>query len=149
MKANGTFSRANIFRFMRSSETKKANNAVRTALLGALGNAFGLNGMQKVDGKMTFSREFMDNLERILGPSFKRTDFGVKGAGGVVASGKPLTSRRISAIMKQAVIAGRGDFSVDVYREKLEYIMQELDTAENGSSKGTLQQHSQGSVRNH
>ena len=38
---------------------------------------------------MTFSKAFMDRLEKLLGPAFKREDFGV-GADGTVSSGKPV-----------------------------------------------------------
>lgn len=45
----------------------------------------------------------MDRLSDILGPAFKRGDFGIKN--GVVASGRPLTQRRIKAIFKAAATA--------------------------------------------
>ena len=102
----------------RGKETKAANNAVRTELLRSLGNAFGLSGMSEAGGKTVFSGAFMDKLERLLGPAFKRDDFGV-GADGVVNSGKPLTQRRISAIVKQAQIVSQGSFDYGVYTTKL------------------------------
>ncbi len=75
----------------RSSETEKANNAVRTELLQSLGNAFGLNGMSKnKDGVTTFSKGFMAKLEKLLGADFKKDDFKI-GPDGTVSSGKPLT----------------------------------------------------------
>jgi hypothetical protein len=43
----------------------------------------------------------MEKLEKMLGPAFKRDDFNV-GADGVVASGRPLTARRIKAILVSA-----------------------------------------------
>jgi hypothetical protein len=102
----------------RGKETKAANNAVRTELLRSLGNAFGLAGMSEKNGTITFSKGFMDKLAKLLGPAFKRDDFGV-GADGVVKSGKPLTQRRISAIVKQAQIVSQGAFDYDVFTTKL------------------------------
>ena len=75
----------------------------RTELLCSLGNAFGLNGMgQNKDGVTTFSKSFMDKLQKLLGDEFKRNDFGISDDG-TVTSGKPLTQRRVSAIVKQAI----------------------------------------------
>ena len=103
----------------RGKKTEAANNAVRTELLRSLGNAFGLEGVGRNEkGVVTFSKDFMDKLAKLLGPAFKRDDFGV-GADGTVRSGKPLTQRRISAIVKQAQIVSQGDFDYDVYTTKL------------------------------
>ena len=79
-----------LTRKFRSSTAEKQNNAVRTELLKALGKAFGLkDGVAVNNGKTTFTDQFMNRLEEILGPAFKRGDFGIKN--GVVDSGKPLT----------------------------------------------------------
>ena len=96
VKANGRFT---LFgKFSRTDEQRADNNAVRTALLKALGQAFGLSGMTTEGGTVKFSRDFMGRLEQILGSKvFKRGDFEV-GADGVVKSGKPLTQRRITAL---------------------------------------------------
>ena len=103
----------------RTSSTKDANNAARTELLRSLGDAFGLEGVGRNDkGVVTFSKDFMDKLAGLLGPEFKRDDFGV-GADGTVKSGKPLTQRRISAIVSQATLAARGEFDAAIYRAKL------------------------------
>ena len=107
-----------IGKIFRGGAAKAANNAVRTELLRSLGNAFGLSGMSEKDGTVTFSKAFMDKLSDLLGPAFKRDDFGV-GADGTVKSGKPLTQRRISAIVKQAKIVSQGAFDYDVYTTKL------------------------------
>ncbi len=107
-----------IGKIFRGGTAKAANNAVRTELLRSLGNAFGLSGMSEKDGTTVFSQAFMDKLARLLGPEFKRDDFGV-GADGVVKSGKPLTQRRITAIVKQAKIVSQGAFDYDVYTTKL------------------------------
>ena len=89
----------------RSDETKGNNNAVRTELLKALGRAFYLDGIHEDGGKTTFSADFMDRLETLLGPeTFKRDDFGIN-ADGEVKSGRPLTQRRIQAVRSAAVNA--------------------------------------------
>ena len=90
-----------VFAKIRFKSTEANNNAVRTELLKALGRAFSLNGVGEHGGKTTFTREFMNGLEEILGPAFKRSDFGLD-ADGAVASGKPLTQRRIQAVCNAA-----------------------------------------------
>ncbi|MBQ9275389.1 MAG: hypothetical protein IJ228_11275 [Succinivibrio sp.] len=131
LQSNGTFSKSNILRFLRSGATKEQNNAVRTELLKSLGQAFGLSGISTdKNGKITFSKDFMDKLESLLGPAFKRSDFGVSADGGAVTSGKPLTQRRITEIMTQASAYHKSDFknfSVTEYRDKLAIITKNLD----------------------
>ena len=90
-----------LWRPFRSSETQAKNNEARTALLKSLGQAFNLEGVSQSNGKTVFSKDFMDQLEKILGKEFKRGDFGV-GDDGTVTSGKPLTERRIKAIIANA-----------------------------------------------
>ena len=111
-----------LTRKFRSSTAEKQNNAVRTELLKALGKAFGLNdGVSVNNGKTTFTDQFMSRLEEILGPAFKRGDFGIKN--GVVDSGKPLTQRRIQAIVKAA--RAKGDavaYDGTTYLAKVDYI---------------------------
>ena len=108
-----------IGKIFRGGTAKAANNAVRTELLRSLGNAFGLEGVGRNDkGVVTFSKDFMDKLAQLLGPEFKRDDFGV-GADGTVKSGKPLTQRRITSIVRQATLAARGEFDAAIYRAKL------------------------------
>ena len=128
LSSDSTFSKLKIFRFLRSSSTQTSNNQVRTELLKSLGKAFGLE--QGIGtgpkGEVTFSKDFMDKLEAILGPSFKRSDFGVPAEGGAVKSGKPLTQRRISQIMTQAVAYENKDFSIGEYKNKLAVIMKAL-----------------------
>ena len=107
LKANGTY-RGALGAIFRSSADKASNNAVRTELLRSLGQAFGIGGMTETNGKVTFSKGFMDELEKILGKDvFKRGDFKI-GADGTVTSGRPLTSRRISAIIAKATTAAQG-----------------------------------------
>ena len=122
---NGTY-RGALGKIFRSSTTRAANNAVRTELLCSLGNSFGLDGIGcNEKGVVTFSKDFMDRLEKLLGPAFKREDFGV-GRDGTVSSGKPLTQRRITAIIKQAVLVGKGEYDHDTYKEKLDYVKGKL-----------------------
>ena len=73
------------------------NNAMRTALLNALGDAFSCSGLLN-DNKDRFSAAFMSKLERLIGSDFNRSDFGVNKQG-YVKSGRPLTARRITAIL--------------------------------------------------
>ena len=59
------------------------------------------------DGRLRFTAEFMDRLGQLLGKSLKRGDFGID-ADGYVASGCPLTARRIKFIIaKTEAVAAR------------------------------------------
>lgn len=108
-----------IGRIFRSGSTKAANNAVRAELLRSLGSAFGIGGVTEQDGKVRFSADFMARLEGILGRDVLKTgDFEI-GADGAVTSGKPLTQRRISAILNKAIVESRGQYDAGVYRDKL------------------------------
>ncbi len=100
IKQNGTYSGA-LSALGRSKIEKAANNEVRTELLRALGQAFNLDGMSEKGGEVTFSKGFMDQLEKIFGSDFKRDDFKID-ADGKVSSGRPLTARRIKAIITKA-----------------------------------------------
>ena len=60
-------------------------------------------------------------FDKILGADFKRGDFGIN-ANGEVTSGKPLTMRRVQAIVKKADLVGNGSFSLSVYEQKLDVI---------------------------
>ena len=124
IKANGVYSGA-LSALSRSTEEKAANNAARSEFLKALGRAFNVAGMTEADGKVTFSKDFMTRLEKILGAEFKRSDFGIN-ANGEVTSGKPLTMRRVQAIVKKADLVGAGTFSVDVYRRKFDVMLKEM-----------------------
>ncbi len=124
IKANGVYSGA-LSALSRSTEEKTANNAARSEFLKALGRAFNVKGMTETDGKVTFSKDFMTRLEKILGAEFKRSDFGIN-ANGEVTSGKPLTMRRVQAIVKKADLVGAGTFSVDVYRRKFDVMLKEM-----------------------
>ena len=110
----------------RVSSTKAANNAARTELLRSLGDAFGLEGIgRNAKGVTTFSKDFMDKLAKLLGPEFKREDFEIA-SDGTVKSGKPLTQRRISAIIKQATLVGKGEYDYDTYKTKLAYVKAQI-----------------------
>lgn len=126
VKSGGVLSK-NIFRsWTRDDTEKRANNEIRTELLKALGRAFNLMGMTDSDGQTRFSAEFMDRLEQILGRNvFKKSDFGVARPDGTVASGKPLTQRRIRAILNKAAEVGATALdknSIAVYEARLDKI---------------------------
>jgi len=101
LKKSAMFNSGNIFRWMRSDTTKHANNEIREQLLQNLGKLLAPDfNLTKKGGHTEFSSEFMDKLENILGADvFKKKDFGVGKNGGSVSSGRPLTARRINAIM--------------------------------------------------
>lgn len=99
IKQKGTYTGA-LSALTRSKATKAENNEARTQLLESLGRTFGLESSVNAEGKITFSEAFMDKLEALLGDAFKRSDFGLS-SDGVVTSGKPLTQRRITAIMEK------------------------------------------------
>ena len=88
----------------RSKIEKAANNEMRTELLKALGDAFGLQVLTDNDGKARFTRDFLRTLERNIGAEFKRDDFKLD-ADGYVCSGRPLTARRIKAIISKVTSA--------------------------------------------
>lgn len=88
----------------RSSIEKSANNEMRTELLKSLANAFDMQVMTDNDGKARFTKEFLRNLERKIGAEFKRDDFKLD-ADGYVCSGRPLTARRIRAIVSKVTLA--------------------------------------------
>lgn len=125
--SKGTYKGA-LSALTRSAASKVENNQTRTAFLKALGKAFDLKGMTEENGKVTFSKDFMDRLENILGKDFKRSDFGMN-AEGEVTSGRPLTMRRVEAIVKKADFVGAGRFDVAVYERKLNHMMKEMGVA--------------------
>ena len=131
IKSGGTLSKSIFRSWSRTDAEKEANNQVRTKLLEALGNAFGVTGISKSDGKVRFSAAFMDRLEQILGKGvFKKSDFGVKGPDGTVTSGKPLTQRRIQAILTKATVVGATPLnrdSIAVYEARLATIAKKIN----------------------
>ena len=131
LKSGGTWSKS-IKILGRSGDERTANNAVRTKLLEALGRAFGLERDMAAgeDGKMRFSKAFMDRLEDLLGAAaFKRSDFGIDETG-LVTSGKPLTKRRIDSILAKADFRGTlGEatgYEYGVYKKKCEFILDKI-----------------------
>ncbi len=118
LKSGGIYKK-DIRVFFRSKDEKRANNEVRTALLRSLGEAFNISGMKKDGDKVSFSREFMAQLEKILGSDvLKSGDFGINGSG-KVASGKPLTQRRINAILTKAALVGKSEYNYETYKVKM------------------------------
>lgn len=121
---NGTYTGA-LSALNRSAATKAENNEARMQLLQSLGKAFGLGeGVRNEKGKVTFSPEFMRRLEGHLGKDFKVADFGIN-QHGEVASGKPLTQRRVEAIVNKAYRAS-GVFSREFYQNKFEAILKQV-----------------------
>ena len=118
LQANGTRKGWNfIFRY--ATRDKAANNTVRTELLKSLSDAFGLEGYADKDGKVTFRAGFLADLEKCLGRDAKKIlvgdAFGIDDKkGGAVTSGKPLTERRVRAIMNRVgEIAAKGTAEID------------------------------------
>ena len=114
-----------VGKIFRLSGAKAANNAVRTELLLTLGKAFGIEGVgNNIAGKTTFSQKFMDRLSELLGDDFRRGDFGIA-SDGTVKSGKPLTQRRIKAILNRATLVGHSDhldYSCEAIKAKYAYV---------------------------
>lgn len=125
LKKNGTRGWG-VFSGWRSGDTKRSNNAVRTELLKALGRAFHLEGVGELAGKPTFSEVFMNKLAEIIGPEFKREDFGINAAG-EVDSGKPLTQRRIRSIIARAESYRQTGFDYASYKKKCSAIVYTLE----------------------
>ena len=125
LKQNGTRGWG-VFSGWRSGDTKRSNNAVRTELLKALGRAFHLEGVGELSGKATFSEAFMNRLAEIIGPEFKREDFGINAAG-EVDSGKPLTQRRIRSIIARAESYRQTGFDYASYKKKCSAIVYTLE----------------------
>ena len=114
-------------RLFRSKTEESLNNAARTALLKSLGQAFGLSGMTESGGTTKFSADFMKKLEGILGRDVLKTgDFKIS-SDGTVSSGKPLTKRRIDAIINKAVLVSPGAYNYADYKAKLDYVRTRLD----------------------
>ena len=137
IKQNGTYKSPGFFKWRRTSAVRTANNAVRTQLLKSLGDAFGLKGMTaRTDGKIQFSREFINDLQNRLGADLKLADFGI-GRDGLVSSGKPLTVRRIKAIIDKVVIS-QDIFDVNVYKRKMGKVMDEMKKFDGSSDLSGL-----------
>ena len=115
----------NVFR---DDDDKAENNRIRTELLKSLGQALGLSGVSEKDGVVTFSSDFMDKLEELLGKDvLHRDSFGIDGELGTVTSGKPLTQRRLTAIIDKTKLYTEADDNQGFYRQKLDIIRGELD----------------------
>ena len=128
-----------ISRLFRSKTEKSLNNAARTALLKSLGQAFGLSGMTESGGTTKFSADFMKKLEDILGRDVLKTgDFKIS-SDGTVSSGKPLTKRRIDAIINKAVLVSPGAYNYADYKAKLDYVRTRLDAMPATMDKGDVE----------
>lgn len=126
VRQNGTYHGGFIGLF-RKGPTEARNNVARSELLKALGNAFGLDGVStNKAGKVTFSKGFMAKLTKLLGDDLKLKDFKIA-PDGTVSSGKPLTQRRITAIIRRAMVVGKGSFDTETYRTKLNMVNAELN----------------------
>ena len=90
----------------RGRKAETANNEVRTELVRALVRAFDLNAGAR-DGT-TISDKTLDRLAELIGPVFKREDFTV-GPNGAISSGRPLTARRIKAILARVDAAAKAE----------------------------------------
>lgn len=99
------------------------NNEARTELLKNLGKQLGLSGVTEHDGKVSFSADFMDKLELLIGKDvLKRESFGIDAEAGVVNSGKPLKERHLQAILDKANLYTDEFATSGIYREKLALI---------------------------
>lgn len=94
----------------RSSDEKARNIYTRETLLVALAKTFDMEdecGWSNSNGSYTFSKRLMDKLESVLGEDFKRHDFCLSKEG-CVTTGRPLTLRRVNAIVSKVDEACRG-----------------------------------------
>ena len=126
-----------VFAGVRLKRNEAKNNAVRTELLKALGRAFSLEGVGESAGKVTFSEAFMNKLAEIIGPEFKREDFGINAAG-EVDSGKPLTQRRIRSIIARAERYQQSGFDYASYKKKCSAIIYTLEHKSVSFGKGAI-----------
>lgn len=125
-------------RMFRSTVEKNQNNTARTALLKSLGQAFGLSGMTESGGTTKFSADFMKKLEGILGRNILKTGDFKLSPDGTVSSGKPLTKRRIDAIVNKAVLVSPGMYNYADYKVKLDYVRTRLDAMPASVDKGNV-----------
>jgi len=87
-------------RWFRGGSTKEANRTTRERLLESLAGAFGCDTHRDSDGKVVFSQTTLALLKTHLGDALALKDFKIDDAGRV-ASGRPLTERRIVAIVRK------------------------------------------------
>lgn len=108
------------------------NNKMREKLLDALANAFGMSDeITVVGGKKQYSSELLNTLEKHLGKEFKRADFGFTKSG-TVTSGRPLTMRRVTAILDKLENA---KFNISVHEKLLEKARDRLSSFDLDSPK--------------
>ncbi len=101
VREDGTFHRANIFRrLVRDTGEKTRNLCTRERLLENLADAIGYRVGTDERHNKVFSADFMKTLKSILGDDvLKSADFEL--VDGKVTSGRPLTQRRIMAIVSK------------------------------------------------
>lgn len=102
MCVGGRYYAINLFgRLFRRESNRIANNGIRTKLLENLARTFGYEGVMREGDRCRFTEGLMERLEQRLGKGvFERDDFGID-ENGYVASGSPLTERRITAIVNR------------------------------------------------
>lgn len=109
---------------VRSEGERLVNNNMRENLMDALADAFGMKDqVTTVDGKKQYSTTLIDTLEKHLGKDFKREDFGFKG--GTVSSGRPLTMRRVTAILNKLENV---NFNISAHEKHLNRAQAKLDS---------------------
>lgn len=113
----------------RSEGERIINNNMRENLMDALADAFGMKDqVTTVDGKKQYSTTLIDTLEKHLGKDFKRADFGFKD--GSVSSGRPLTMRRVTAILSKLENI---NFNISAHEKLLNQALAKLDSMDSKS----------------
>lgn len=115
--ANNTIEQNGVYKgalsaLKRTEAEQLDNNLARQQLLRALADAFeyGAAHGRGENGRLRFTDTFLEHVEERLGKSiFKLEDFGIDKKG-YITSGKPLTQRRVKAIMdKMTEIANKSN----------------------------------------
>lgn len=120
---------------VRTEGERLVNNNMRENLMDALADAFGMkNEVSTVDGKKQYSTTLIDTLEKHLGKDFKREDFGFKG--GTVTSGRPLTMRRVTAILNKLENV---NFNISAHEKLLNQALAKLDSMDSKSPEFATQ----------
>lgn len=118
---------------VRSEGERLVNNNMRENLMDALANAFGMKDeVSTVEGKKQYSATLIDTLEKHLGKDFKLADFGFKD--GAVTSGRPLTMRRVEAILSKLENV---NFDIAAHEKRLKQAQTKLDSMTAGTPEFT------------
>lgn len=112
---------------VRSEGNRFVNNKMRENLMNALADAFGMTDQITTaeNGKNQYSATLIDTLERHLGKDFKREDFGFT-KDGLVTSGRPLTMRRVTAILNKMENL---KFDLTAYEKRLTQAQEKVQSA--------------------